>query len=50
MHEAKLNGLPIVDDERRVVGYMDQLEMLLVWVKASGHEGLLEPNDPAPDR
>jgi CBS domain-containing protein len=50
MHEAKLNGLPIVDDERRVVGYVDQLEMLLVWVRASGREGLLEPNDQARDR
>jgi CBS domain-containing protein len=45
MHEAKLNGLPIVDDDRRVVGYVDQLEMLLVWVRSTGREGLLEPHD-----
>ena len=45
MHEAKLNGLPIVDDEEHVVGYVDQLEMLLVWVRSSGREGLLEPHD-----
>ena len=43
MHEAKLNGLPIVDDDEHVVGYVDQLEMLLVWVRSSGRDGLLEP-------
>jgi CBS-domain-containing membrane protein len=48
MHEAKLNGLPIVDDDGRVVGYVDQLEMLLVWVRSTGRERLLEPpDDPA---
>jgi CBS domain-containing protein len=45
MHEARLNGLPIVDAERRVIGYVDQLEMLLVWVRSTGREGLLEPHD-----
>jgi CBS domain-containing protein len=45
MHDAKLNGLPIVDAELRVVGYVDQLEMLLVWVQSTGREGLLEPVD-----
>lgn len=43
MHAAKLNGLPIVDEERRIVGYVDQLELLLVWVRASGRDALLEP-------
>jgi CBS-domain-containing membrane protein len=43
MHAAKLNGLPIVDEERRVVGYVDQLELLLVWVRATGRHALLEP-------
>jgi CBS-domain-containing membrane protein len=43
MHAAKLNGLPITDEDERVVGYVDQLELLLVWVRASGTEGLLEP-------
>ena len=38
MHNAKLNGLPIADEERRVVGYVDQLELLLVWVRASGRQ------------
>ena len=43
MHAAKLNGLPITDDAGRVVGYVDQLELLLVWVRASGRHVLLEP-------
>jgi CBS domain-containing protein len=43
MHAAKLNGLPITDEEKRVVGYVDQLELLLVWVRASGRQALLEP-------
>ncbi len=50
MHEAKLNGLPIVDDESQVVGYVDQLELLIVWIRASGREGLLEPYDHDRDR
>ena len=45
MHDAKLNGLPIIDDQHRVVGYVDQLEMLIVWVQSTGREGLLEPHD-----
>jgi len=43
MHESKLNGLPITDADRVVVGYVDQLELLLVWVRASGRDALLEP-------
>lgn len=47
MHEAKLNGLPIVDERGRVAGYVDQLELLLVWVHATGRRGLLQPaQDP----
>jgi CBS domain-containing protein len=45
MHEAKLNGIPITDDDGRVVGYIDQLELLLVWVQATGRSSLLEPHD-----
>ena len=43
MHDAKLNGLPILDDGGAVVGYVDQLEILLVWVRSTGRESLLEP-------
>ena len=43
MHGSKLNGLPITDADGRVTGYVDQLELLLVWVHASGRRNLLEP-------
>jgi CBS domain-containing protein len=45
MHKARLNGLPVVDEESRVIGYVDQLELLLAWVRASGREPLLRPDD-----
>ncbi len=41
MHRVRLNGLPIVDEAGRVCGYIDQLELLLVWVRTSGLEPLL---------
>ncbi|MEX0625684.1 MAG: CBS domain-containing protein [Chloroflexota bacterium] len=47
MHHARLNGLPIVDEKGRVVSYLDQLELLLVWVRASGREPLLHPSADA---
>jgi CBS domain-containing protein len=50
MHEAKLNGLPIIGERGHVVGYVDQLEMLLVWVRTTGREALLEPHDHERDR
>lgn len=50
MHEAKLNGLPIIAERGQVIGYVDQLEMLLVWVRTTGREGLLEPHDHERDR
>ena len=43
MHGSKLNGLPITDSDGRVTGYVDQLELLLVWVHATGRRTLLEP-------
>ena len=46
MHRSRLNGLPITDEAGKVVGYVDQLELLLVWVRASGLGALLSP---APD-
>lgn len=45
MHKARLNGLPITDEQHRVVSYLDQLELLLVWVRATGREPLLRPSD-----
>ena len=46
MHGSKLNGLPITDADGLVTGYVDQLELLLVWVHASGRRTLLEPEQP----
>jgi CBS domain-containing protein len=45
MHEHKLNGLPMTDRDERVIGYIDQLELLIVWVRATGRSALLEPRD-----
>ena len=45
MHVSHLNGLPITDRDERVVGYVDQLELLTVWVRASGRAALLEPRE-----
>lgn len=42
MHRFDLIGLPIVDETNKVVGYVDQLELLLVWAQASGGERLLQ--------
>ncbi len=43
MHVHHLNGLPVTDANEVVVGYVDQLELLMVWVRASGRASLLEP-------
>ena len=49
MHHAKLNGLPVLDEAGKVVGYLDQLELLMAWVHATGREPLLEPRATATD-
>lgn len=43
MHEHRLNGLPILDENGHVTSYLDQLELLLAWVQATGREPLLRP-------
>ena len=50
LHRTRLNGLPIIDADGRITGYLDQLELLLVWVHASGRQPLLEPHDHSRDR
>ncbi len=35
LYENDLEGIPIVDDELRIVGYVDMHEILAVWLKAS---------------
>ncbi len=44
MHRDDLIGLPITDDVGSVVGYVDQLELLLVWVRACGLGPMLGRN------
>jgi CBS domain-containing protein len=47
MHTSSYQGLPITDREEHVLGYVDQLELLVVWVHATGRESLLQPTDRA---
>jgi CBS-domain-containing membrane protein len=39
MHERKLEGLPIVDDQLRVVGYLDRLQLVRLWLKRHRRSG-----------
>ena len=47
LRESGLAGLPVVDADGRVEAYLDELELLLAWVQATGRERLLEPPPPA---
>jgi CBS-domain-containing membrane protein len=33
MHESKLEGLPVVDEAMKVVGYLDRFQLLRMWLK-----------------
>ena len=44
LHQSGLNGLPVTDADRRVVAYLDQLELLLAWIEVTGRELLLQPS------
>ena len=46
MHEGQLAGLAVVDEGGHVQGYLDELELLLAWVEATGRSLLLEPREP----
>lgn len=46
LHDFELAGLPVVDADDRVTGYLDELELLLAWVEVSGRGRLLEPLPP----
>lgn len=48
LHQSGLNGLPVTDADRRVVAYLDQLELLMAWVNATGRELLLKPTPDEP--
>lgn len=38
MHERRLEGLPIVDEEMRVVGYLDRLQLIQLWLQKHRRE------------
>ena len=48
LHQSGLNGLPVTDPDGRVVAYLDQLELLMAWIDATGRELLLQPNSDGP--
>jgi CBS domain-containing protein len=33
MHDGRLEGLPIVDEDSRVVGYLSRLQLMLAWLR-----------------
>lgn len=33
MHETNLVGLPVVDEEMRVIGYLDRLQLMRLWLE-----------------
>jgi CBS domain-containing protein len=45
LRQSAINGLPVTDDDQRVVAYVDQLELMMAWIASTGREILLEPND-----
>ena len=49
LHQSGLNGLPVTDHDQRVVAYLDQLELLMAWVNATGRELLLRPTPSEPE-
>ncbi len=50
MHEHRYSGLPIVDDDRRVIGYIDLLELALRYLEdfPAMAEAVAEPIDDEP--
>jgi CBS-domain-containing membrane protein len=38
MHEQRLEGLPIVDKDMRVVGYLDRLHLIQIWLQKHRRE------------
>ncbi len=36
MHHQQLSGLPVIDEAGKVIGYLDQLQVLSVWVMSQG--------------
>ena len=43
MHDNELEGLPIVDEEMRPVGYLDRFQLLEVWIREHRPQGSGSP-------
>jgi len=39
MHERRLEGLPVVDKDMHVVGYLDRLQLIQLWLRKRRREG-----------
>ena len=39
MHARRLEGLPVIDKEMRVVGYLDRLQLIRLWLRMHRREG-----------
>jgi CBS domain-containing protein len=48
LHQSGLNGLPVTDAGGQVVAYLDQLELLMAWIDATGRGLLLQPKPDGP--
>jgi len=48
LRHAGVNGLPVTDGDRRVVAYVDQLELMMAWIASTGREVLLQPHVEPP--
>jgi CBS domain-containing protein len=49
LHQSGLDGIPVIDASERVVAYLDQLELLMGWIDATGRDLLLRPNQRDPE-
>ncbi len=47
MHEHELEGLPIVDENEKVTGYLDRLQLMRLWLQT--HQGEVPP-ESGPER
>jgi CBS-domain-containing membrane protein len=48
LRQSGVNGLPVTDADRRVIAYVDQLELLMAWIASTGRQVLLTPDDQPP--
>lgn len=44
MHDHELEGLPVVDDDVRPIGYLDRLELIRVWLQGHPSAGTGSPS------